>query len=91
MRIAVRCLYCEEMVVIDTECLDCSCPHCGKSFSPKDVRFVKTPLKKKRELPRAKGFRTERKNTLAVYWIVTVLSFLVGFLAIFVLTFDLYR
>jgi len=91
MRTAVRCPHCGKMVVIDTECLDCSCPHCGKSFSPKEARLIKTSIRKKRELLRAKGFRSERKNALAVYWIVTVLSFLVGFLAIFVLIFDLYR
>jgi hypothetical protein len=91
MRIAVRCPYCGEVVVIDTECLDCSCPHCGKSFSPREARLVKTSPRKKRKLLEAKGFRSEKKNSLALYWTVTVLSLLVGFLSIFVLTWDLYR
>lgn len=91
MRNAVQCPHCEKTVLIDPECLDCSCPYCGKSFSPKEVREkVNLSPPKKRWLKKAKGFRNERKGLIALYWTITALSFLIGFLTFFFLSFDFY-
>ena len=88
---AVQRPHCEGMVLIDPECLDCSRPCCGKSFSPQEVREkVKLSPPKKRWLKEAKGYRNKQKELLSLYWTITVLGFLVGFLTFFFLSFGLF-
>jgi len=80
------------MVLIDPECLDCSRPCCGKSFSPQEVREkVKLSTPKKRWLKEAKGYRNKQKELLSLYWTITVLGFLIGFLTFFFLSFGFFK